>query len=214
MSFNESDFWKANRLLELKQTAFEGSGAWGSCTFDRDNGLVRQMDAVRRYAGHFEQMQAQGLGLLLWGRPGGGKTFAAACLANALMERGISVRMATLGEILSRLPALSPQEKLSWLEGFKTCGLLILDDFGMERRTDYAREQTFAIIDGRYAARLPLVVTTNLTLGDLTNPPDIAAARILDRVTERCIPLAFDSGSLRPARAIENQKRCREILGI
>ena len=42
--------------------------------------------------------------------------------------------------------------------------LLILDDFGMERGTEYGLEQVFNVIDSRYRSRKPLIVTTNLTL--------------------------------------------------
>ena len=48
--------------------------------------------------------------------------------------------------------------------------LLILDDFGMERGTEYGLEQVFNVIDSRYRSGKPLIVTTNLTLDDLHNP--------------------------------------------
>ena len=50
--------------------------------------------------------------------------------------------------------------------------LLILDDFGMERGTEYGLEQVFNVIDSRYRSGKPLIVTTNLTLDDLRNPED------------------------------------------
>ena len=45
--------------------------------------------------------------------------------------------------------------------------LLIIDDFGMERGTEYGLEQVFNVIDSRYRSSKPLIVTTNLTLDDL-----------------------------------------------
>ena len=48
--------------------------------------------------------------------------------------------------------------------------LLIIDDFGMERGTEYGLEQVFNVIDSRYRSGKPLIVTTNLTLDDLRNP--------------------------------------------
>ena len=59
--------------------------------------------------------------------------------------------------------------------------LLVIDDFGMERGTEYALEQIYNIIDSRYRSRKPLIVTTNLTLTELKNPQDTAHARILVR---------------------------------
>lgn len=52
--------------------------------------------------------------------------------------------------------------------------LLIIDDFGMERGTEYALEQIYNIIDSRYRSRKPLIVTTNLTLDDIRHPQDTA----------------------------------------
>lgn len=45
--------------------------------------------------------------------------------------------------------------------------LLIIDDFGMERGTEYGLEQVYNVIDSRYRSRKPLIVTTNLTLDSL-----------------------------------------------
>lgn len=200
------DFSKMTRLIELRQAAFEGTGGLAESTFDRDNGQVSQLSKVRQYADHWDQMNEKGLGLLLWGMPGSGKTFAAACIANALMERGASVRMVTLGQVLNRLPTLSPEEKLVYLDKLKACDLLILDDFGMERKTDYAREQIFSIVDGRYLSRKPMVITTNLVPAQMKSPADLAACRVFDRILEVCIPLAFNSGSLRQLKAADNMK--------
>ena len=55
--------------------------------------------------------------------------------------------------------------------------LLIIDDFGIERGTEYALEQVYNIIDARYRSKKPLIVTTNLTLTDLKNPQDVAHLR-------------------------------------
>ena len=63
----------------------------------------------------------------------------------------------------------------------RLCGhpLLIIDDFGMERGTEYALEQIYNIVDSRYRSRKPLIVTTNLTLEELKNPQSTAHARIM-----------------------------------
>lgn len=107
--------------------------------------------------------------LLFWGLAGNGKTFTAACIANALIDQFVDIRMCTFGAILNRLPGMSVREKDDYIKSLRTCDLLVLDDFGMERRTDYAREQIFGIIDGRYLARKPTIITTNLSLQELKN---------------------------------------------
>jgi DNA replication protein len=153
------------------------------------------------------------IGLLFWGLPGNGKTFAAACIANALCEKWLDVRMTTLAAVLGKLPALSAQEKNDYLDSLKACDLLILDDFGMERRTDYVQEQVFSLIDGRYLARKPLIVTTNLCLQELKQPADMTERRVFDRILEICVPVCFDGPSLRQEKAKDTVARYKELTG-
>ncbi len=201
------DYFVQQRLRERQREAFGDAAAFYDYRFDKDNGSVKQLEQARRYADSWKQMHEQNLGLLLWGKPGTGKTFAAGCIANALLETGgmhvPSVKMTTFGTILSKLPGMSAQDREWYLKDFQRCDLLILDDFGMERQTDYAREQVFNIIDGRYLSGKPLIVTTNLSLQELKHPQDMAQQRIFDRVLELCVPVCFDGESLRQEKARE-----------
>ena len=209
------DFFTEQRLHEKQQEAFGDAAALYQYRFQKDNGTVPQMEQARRYVEHWKDMQEQNLGLLFWGKPGNGKTFAAGCIANGLLEsedlHAPTVKMTTFGTILNKLPGMSAQDKEWYLNGFLTCGLLILDDFGMERQTDYAREQVFSIIDGRYLSRRPLIVTTNLSLKELKHPNDMGQQRIFDRVLEMCIPVCFDGDSLRQEKAKEKLRLYREL---
>ena len=90
--------------------------------------------------------------------------------------------------------------------------LLILDDLGAERGTEYALEQVFAVIDARYRSRKPLIVTTNLTLNALKHPDDLAHARIYDRILEICAPILFGGENLRVEKANEMKTAARNIL--
>lgn len=210
------EFFRQQRLAEKQREAFGDSGTLCQYRFDRDHGQVPQMEQARKYVAHWEQMRMDNLGLLFWGRPGNGKTFAAACIANALLERdgleSSTVKMITFATIINKLPGMSAQDKEWYLEGFRSCDLLILDDFGMERQTDYAREQLFQLIDGRYLARRPLILTTNLSLRELKQPVDLAQQRIFDRVLEMCVPVCFDGESLRQQKAKENLQRYKALI--
>lgn len=209
------EFFAKQQYLEKQRQAFGDAGALYHYCFESDNGEVAQIEKARQYVQHWESMLQENLGLLFWGRPGNGKTFAAACIANALLERcepgAPSVKMTTFGTVLNRLPGMSAQEKDWYLGSFRTCDLLILDDFGMERQTEYAREQVFNLIDGRYLARRPLIVTTNLSLKEMKNPADLGQQRIYDRILELCIPVCFDGDSLRKGKAKENLQRFRML---
>ena len=211
------DYFQQQRLAEKRREAFGSAGALQDYRFQNDNGSVPQLEQARRYVAHWQQMWEENLGLLFWGKPGNGKTFAAGCIANALLEleemHTPSVKMTTFGTILNKLPGMSAQDKEWHLNGFQTCDLLILDDFGMERQTDYAREQVFNIIDGRYLSRRPLIVTTNLSLTAMKQPRDMAEQRIFDRVLEMCVPVCFDGESLRQDKARERLRLYKQLTG-
>lgn len=213
---NEFDDFYAQQCIHAKRTEVFGDvSALYHYRFQNDKGSVKQMEQARRYVDHWRQMQEQNLGLLFWGKPGNGKTFAAGCIANALLEMdGLhvpTVKMTTLGTILNKLPSMSAQDKEWYFGSFHTCDLLILDDFGMERQTDYAREQVFNIIDGRYLARNPLIVTTNLRLYELKHPKDMVEEQIFDRVLEMCVPVCFDGESLRQEKAKERMQLYKQL---
>ena len=81
-----------------------------------------------------------------------------------------------------------------------SCDLLILDDLGAERTTPFAQEFVYAVVDGRYNARKPMVVSTNLTRSELVHTPDITQQRIYNRVLEVCYPLEFKTGRKRSTK--------------
>jgi len=91
--------------------------------------------------------------------------------------------------------------------------LLIIDDFGMERGTEYALEQIYNIVDSRYRSRKPLIVTTNLTLDEIRHPQDTAHARIYDRLLEMCVPISCIGVSLRRETAQEKLERLKALIG-
>ena len=165
-------------------------------TFANDHGQNPQMQLAQRYVAHWPEMQEKNVGLLLWGGVGTGKSFMAGCIANALMEQEVAVCMTNFARIMNELNnAFSGRNEVV----DRLCGypLLVIDDFGMERGTEYALEQIYNIIDSRYRSRKPLIVTTNLTLTELKNPQDTAHARIYDRLLELCTPIACTGPSMR-----------------
>ena len=91
-------------------------------------------------------------------------------------------------------------------------GRLILDDFGMERGTEYGLEQVFNVIDSRYRSGKPLIVTTNLTLDDLRNPEDTAHSRIYDRLLSMCVPVRFTGDNFRQETAQRKMESMKKLI--
>lgn len=170
------------------------------------------MHHAHRYVEQWQIMRAENLGLLLWGGVGTGKSFLAGCIANALMEQEVPVRMTNFTRILNELNG-SFSGRNDVVDKLCRYPLLIIDDFGMERGTEYALEQIYNIVDIRYRSRKPLIVTTNLTLDEIRHPQDTAHARIYDRLLEMCVPISCIGVSFRKETAQEKLERLKILIG-
>ena len=181
-------------------------------TFEKDNSRSPQMHHAHRYVEQWQTMHTENLGLLLWGGIGTGKSFLAGCIANALMEREVPMRMTNFARILNDLNS-SFSGRNNVIDHLCRYPLLIIDDFGMERGTEYALEQIYNIVDSRYRSQKPLIVTTNLTLDEIRHPQDTAHARIYDRLLEMCVPVSCIGVSFRKETAQEKLERLKVLIG-
>ena len=151
--------------------------------------------------------------MLLWGNVGTGKSFIAGCIANALLDKGVPVIMTNFARLLNKLTDMYAGDRNAYIDSFKRYPLMIIDDLGIERNSEFAREQVFSVIDSRYRSQLPMIVTTNLSLKKLKNPEDMARARIYDRVLERCMPIRVNDQNIRDLNKRANTERMKQILG-
>ncbi len=181
-------------------------------TFANDNGQNPLMKKARAYVEHWNEAYRNNTGLLLFGDVGTGKSFFAGCIANALLDRDIPVLMTNFPTILNWLTGMFTEDRAEFIASLGMYDLLILDDLGVERSTEYAMEQMFTVIDGRYRSRKPMIITTNLTLEEIKNPPDLARARIYDRILERCAPILFSGENFRKEQAAATKAAAREIV--
>jgi DNA replication protein DnaC len=177
--------------------------------------VAEETDTIRwakHYVENWRKVRDKNLGLLLWGDVGTGKSFAAACIANALLEQAVPVLMTNFSRILNQMGAMYTEERYQYIASFNHYSLLIIDDLGIERSTEYAKEQVYAVIDERYKANLPLIITTNLTIRELRNPATVADARIYSRVLEMCTPVQVSGGDRRQAVSRNKQELVKDVL--
>ena len=183
-------------------------------TFENDLGYnPKQITMAKRYVQHWEEFKKDSTGLLLWGNVGTGKSFIAGCVANALLDKGVPVIMTNFARLLNKLTDMYAGDRNAYIDSFKRYPLMIIDDLGIERNSEFAREQVFSIIDSRYRSQLPMIVTTNLSLKKLKNPEDMARARIYDRVLERCMPIRVNDQNIRDLNKEANIEQAKRILG-
>lgn len=207
----EKQLQEQQRIARLKANGLQDASL-RQFTFANDTGINPEMQKAHSYVEHWPEMKATATGLLLWGNVGTGKSFFAGCIANALLDQGVPVLMTNFSRILNALTGMFSDDRNKYIDSLNHYSLLIIDDLGMERGTEYALEQVFNVIDARLRSNLPLIVTTNLTLDELKHPADLAHERIYSRVLERCIPLKINNQNIRQMKAQENFTRTKQLL--
>jgi len=127
--------------------------------------------------------------LIFQGINGCGKTHLAAAIANYRLAHGKPVFFVVVPDLLDHLRStFSPDSKISYdefSEKLKEVPLLILDDFGEQSATPWAQEKLYQLINYRYNARLPMVVTTCLSLEEIET-------RISSRMVDPKLSVVFN----------------------
>jgi DNA replication protein DnaC len=128
--------------------------------------------------------------LVLEGPPGSGKTHLVAAIKNDRDERGEQTLFKTAPDLLDYLRATyAPDSAVTYDKGFdaiRNASVLILDDYGAHSSTQWAEEKLFQLLNHRFNARLPTVITTNLPLDRsvATKSAPTQELRILARLTD------------------------------
>lgn len=151
-------------------------------------------------------------GLFITGPKGTGKTHLAAAIANQLMQQGTAVICMTMIDLLDRIKQTYEQSRQyggetsegSVLSTYKTVPLLVIDDMGKEPATEWAVSKVYAIINARYEAYMPTIITTNYSDADLVRrltPKDsgdpTTADATIDRLREMCAAIVTTGESWR-----------------
>ena len=126
--------------------------------------------------------------LVFAGVNGCGKTHLAAAIVNYRYKLGKPALFIVVPDFLDHLrSAFGPESKITYdqlFEGVKQAELLVLDDFGEQASTPWAQEKLYQVINYRYNACLPTVITTVLTLDEMD-------ARIRSRFIDNKISTLF-----------------------
>ena len=202
---------KRMEIEHLKTSGLQDKSLY-DYTFAKDNGSNPEMKLAHNYVSNWEEMKANASGLLIWGDVGTGKSFFAGCIANALLEKGVPVLMTNFSRILNTLTGMHFEDRNQFIHSLNRYSLLIIDDLGIERNSDFALEQVFNVIDSRYRSGKPLIVTTNLTLDDLHNPEDTAHSRIYDRLLSMCVPVRFTGDNFRQETAKRKMESMKKLI--
>jgi DNA replication protein DnaC len=144
-------------------------------------------------------------GILLSGGVGTGKTTLLTALVRTLQERLIkqkrAVRLVTVPDFLRELRAgFEPQRQAlgesysRMMDQYRMCGVLVFDDLGAEKLTEWVGEQVYMLVDHRYRQRLPIFASSNFGKEELAQRLD---RRVLDRLRETCTMIEVVGPNLR-----------------
>ena len=144
------------------------------CTFDNfdiRHGTENAYNTTLDYATNFDLYKQTGKGLLLTGISGTGKTHLVASITNYLLKQLVSVVFVVVPDILQDIRNTynynGAEVESRIMYGLNECDLLILDDIGVEKKSDWTIEKIFTIIDNRYSNQKPIIYTTNCSSDDL-----------------------------------------------
>ena len=176
---------KYNRLLKNSGLGkkFEG------CSFNNwvnRAGTGRAYNQAFKYAVNIQENIKEGRGLIIFGKPGNGKTHLVAAITNKAIQERYTV-------IFERVPRLLAKLRNTYNGGTVNEGeivdalirsdLLILDDAGAEKCSEWTEQSLYTIIDERYTEELATIVTTNSDLEELERK---IGPRSMDRLLEMC----------------------------
>lgn len=201
------------RTKEYRKTGFPESDMQ-NWTFENDDmANERITKAMRNYVDNFAELKKHGKGLLLYGSIGKGKTYAACEVANALIDKGYPVLVTNFARLTNTIQGKF-EGKQEYIDSLNQFQLLVIDDLGAERKSEYMQEIVYNIIDSRYRAGLPFIITTNMTIEEIKTPTDIGNARIYDRIIERCFPIEVNGKNRRRKKVIAEYDEMKKLLGL
>jgi DNA replication protein DnaC len=128
---------------------------------------------------------------ILIGPPGTGKTHMLEAVGRAFLERSQSVRYVLVSSMLDSLRPSGPEDPQADISEYILPHLLVLDDLGVEKASEWVIEKLMAVIDDRYRNNRKLLIATNAS-----------EVEIIQRLGSRIADRLYDENSGKVARAI------------
>ena len=163
------------------------------------------IEMCKRYADNFGAMRRYNRGLLMTGGTGTGKTWAAACICNEIInQRCANENKMYSAKIVTAMDIVDNDVDVTHAD------LVVIDDFGAERHTEYAIGKMLYAINKRLECGKPMIITTNLTRKQMENEQDIRYVRVYDRIRANCTSIQFEGYS---NRTCDDDKLSKIIYG-
>ncbi len=165
-------------------------------------GIPKRFREAHANSSDYVDAVMSGKSIVFSGGIGTGKTYLACAIASALVD-DCSVVFTTMGEI-NDAHFDGGEEAKAFISSLSRCRLLVIDDLGKEKPSDWLLSITYRAIDARYNAELPVIITTNYTMRELrerlgAGASSTTAQAIVSRLYEMCggAPVRLDGGDRR-----------------
>lgn len=201
---------RLSNIVSLREKGI-GDELYRKHRFDKDDSSnTKESKLARRYVEKWQEFYDEGIGIIFTGEIGSGKSFYAACIANALIDQEVVTIMTSFDRILNEAAGLDDRNKI--LKRLRECDLLVIDDLGIERQSDYGLEIVYGVINDRVKSGKPLIITTNMPVSDMQSENDLRLSRIYDRILFMCPIQVVMTGESRRKEA--HKKRIEKVKGI
>lgn len=181
-------------------------------TFDNDNGKQPRMKDAYKYAKDFGMHLERGSGLLIYGECGTGKSYAAEAIANQVIRDGYPTLITRFSIIAEAASKCGYEERSNYYASLNKYPLLVVDDLGVEKETEYMMEVIHRVVDERDRSGKPMIISTNKTIDDIKRPKSDEWARIWSRIMRRCIPLKFTGPDMRKEQFAEHYRKMQKYF--
>ena len=209
---------RQEKIAEIKKRCFiernQENYTFGNADESTDKELLKK---VKKYVEQFKKMKEENIGLIIYGGVGTGKTYITCSIVNAIIEKYLyECKVMNFSQILNELQNggfnLNRNE---YIDSLTRKTLLVIDDFGIERDTEYALEQIYNVINARYQKQKPTIITTNLDYKDLEKevPYNLMLSRIYSRIIEMGVPLKVTGKDRRKEKRKLKIEQAKHLIG-
>ena len=172
-------------------------------SYQVNNNNVKAFETAKKFISNFEIADKRGTGIIFYGPYGVGKTHLACSIANELIKMQKSVIFGStiklFGIIKKSYNNEIEENESKIISRFINCDVLIIDDLGKEKPSEWVLEKLYYIINERYEHNKPIIITTNFSENQLIdifsfgkNKSSIKA--IMSRLNEICLTVKiFDN---------------------
>lgn len=164
-----------------------------------DNITTEAKTKALDYANNIEKYLETGTNLIIEGagKVGTGKTHLACAIAQAVMQKGIPAKFINVVSMIAEI------KESFQIKNFTDVEVLIIDDLGKEKGTEWVCETVYGIINKRYEQMKPTIITTEKPMAAMTSHYDDKGKAILSRISEDFYLIRLNGNDYRQRRANE-----------